>query len=172
MNYGQIITHDVANGPGLRVSLFVSGCSRHCKGCFNEQTWDPYYGFEFDSKAKKGLLEELEKPYYEGITILGGEPFEPYNKTDVLRLLCRIRDFMPDKDIWIYSGFLYEDLIKDEISSMILERADVLVDGPFILEKRNLMLKFRGSENQRIIDLKRSDASHIELSGYMSDIHK
>ncbi len=167
MNYGQIITHDVSNGPGVRLSLFVSGCSRHCKGCFNEQTWDPSYGLPFTKEVKEKLLAELKKPYYQGITILGGEPFEPCNKNDVLDLVSEIRASMSGKDIWLYSGFSYEDLITDKVSDEILSLSDVLVDGPFILEQKNMMLRFRGSENQCIIDLKKSNHSYIALSEYM-----
>lgn len=167
MNYGQIITHDVANGPGMRVSLFVSGCSRHCKGCFNEKTWDPDYGTEFTHETRNELLIELAKPFYQGITVLGGEPFESYNKQDVLDFLLEMRQHLPERDIWLYSGFTYEELIGDEIARKILEISDVLVDGPFILGQRDLMLNFRGSGNQRVIDLHKSSELHIELSPYM-----
>lgn len=169
MNYAQIITHDVANGPGFRVSLFVSGCSRHCAGCFNEVAWDKDFGEEFGAEAERKLLGELWKPYYHGLTVLGGEPFEPYNRQGVLDLVSRVRSELPNRNVWIYTGFLYEELIKDEISEKILSMADVLVDGPFVLEKRDLMLRFRGSENQRIIDLKKSNKGNVVLSDYMRD---
>lgn len=167
MNYGQIITQDVANGPGMRVSLFVSGCSRHCKGCFNEKTWDPCYGELYTYAVKQKILDELGKPYYQGLTILGGEPFEDYNVLEVFDLVTDVKEKYPKSDIWIYSGFLYEELMKDEMSRKTLEQCDVLVDGPFILEQRNLLLSYRGSENQRIINLNKSDKNHIELSPHM-----
>lgn len=167
MNYGQIITQDVANGPGMRVSLFVSGCSRHCKGCFNEQTWDPNYGELYTYAVKQRIIEELHKPYYQGLTILGGEPFEDYNVLEVLDLVIAVKEKCPEADIWIYSGLLYEMLMIDEIARKVLEECDVLVDGPFIQEQRNLMLAYRGSENQRIINLNTSTPDHIILNPYM-----
>ena len=172
MNYAQIITHDVANGPGMRLSLFVSGCSRKCKGCFNKVAWDRNYGQRFTETVKRDLIEELAKPTYQGITILGGEPFERYNKEWIRLLLLDIKAFMfgnslPEKNVWIYTGFTYEELMADPVSCDILKLSDVLVDGPFVEELKNLSLRFRGSSNQRIIDLKKSTEKGPIMSPYM-----
>ncbi|MCR5785956.1 MAG: anaerobic ribonucleoside-triphosphate reductase activating protein [Eubacterium sp.] len=159
MHYGEIITADCANGPGIRVSLFVSGCTNCCKGCFQPETWDFNYGAEYTKETEDKLLSELKRPYYQGLTILGGEPFEPENQPYVAKLIRRVREDVPDRDIWIFTGFTYEsDLLPGqrkytEETDYILDNIDMLVDGKFILEKKNLMLKFRGSENQRIIDM-------------------
>lgn len=167
MNYAQIITHDIANGPGIRLSLFVSGCSRKCKGCFNKEAWDWGFGFRFTEGTENMLIKELSKTTYQGITILGGEPFEPYNRKPVHIFLSEVKEALPDKDIWIYTGFTYEELIRDPMALNILNLADVLVDGPFIEELKDLSLRFRGSSNQRIIDLKKSDENNVVLSSYM-----
>lgn len=168
MNYAQIITHDIANGPGIRLSLFVSGCSRRCKGCFNKEAQNKDYGFRFTDGTQNLIIKELSKPMYQGITILGGEPFEPYNKENVRNLVSEIRELVPEADIWIYSGFTYEELVKDPVSAEILKLADVLVDGPFIEDMKNVSLRFRGSANQRIIDLITPRADNVRLSPYMS----
>jgi len=160
MNICEIKKADVANGPGIRVTLFVSGCTNHCKGCFQPETWDFNYGKPWSPEYENIILGELSKPYCKGLTLLGGEPFEPSNQEALLPLLRKVKSMFPTKDVWCYTGFLYENLINptykkhtvctDEMLSMI----DVLVDGPFVEEKKNLSLKFRGSENQRIIKLK------------------
>ncbi len=154
MNYAAIKKYDVANGPGVRVSLFVSGCRHHCKGCFNSEAWDFEYGNPFGKNDMNELLEALDKEYIEGFSVLGGEPFEPENRETVLNILRTVREHFPNKTIWCYSGFLFEELKKS--AGPLLELVDVLVDGRFIEEKKNLRLKFRGSENQRLIDVRKS----------------
>ena len=154
MNYEAIKKTDIANGPGVRVSLFVSGCRRHCKGCFNSETWDFGYGNLFGKSAMNEILEALDKEYIEGFSVLGGEPFEKENKETLYSIIRTVKEKVPQKTIWCYSGFTFEEL--KESSRNILELIDVLVDGAFVEEKKNLRLKFRGSENQRIIDVKKS----------------
>lgn len=156
MNYGKIITYDVGNGNGIRVTLFVSGCKRHCKNCFNKQTWDFNYGKPFTEETLKFIEKEINKPYINGITILGGEPLEFENREVVSKICKHIKNKYPNKTIWIYTGFIYEDLIKenDKHLNTILKNIDVLVDGPFIDELKNIKLQFRGSSNQRILKLK------------------
>lgn len=154
MNYAAVKKTDIANGPGVRVSLFVSGCRRHCKGCFNSETWDFNYGNLFGKSTMNEILEALDKEYIEGFSILGGEPFENENKETVYNVIRTVKEKFPQKTIWCYSGFCFEELA--ESSRNILELIDVLVDGAFVEEKKNLRLKFRGSENQRIIDVKKS----------------
>ncbi len=157
MFYSTIKKQDVANGPGVRVSLFVSGCTHHCKGCFNEETWDFHYGQPFTGKTEEELLEALAPDYISGLSVLGGEPFEPENRKVLAPFLQRVVESFPQKDIWCYTGYVFEeDILKrmqaeDEHTLAMLKCIDVLVDGPFILSKRNLMLSFRGSSNQRLI---------------------
>ncbi|MBR3769131.1 MAG: anaerobic ribonucleoside-triphosphate reductase activating protein [Lachnospiraceae bacterium] len=164
MHYGEIITADCANGVGMRVSLFVSGCTNCCKGCFQPETWDFFHGPEYTKETEDFIIEELRKPYYKGLTILGGEPFELENQREVAALIRRVKTELPERDIWMYTGFLYDvDLQPDgrrytEVTDEILDNIDVLVDGKFEEELRNLMLKFRGSQNQRIIDMKKTRA--------------
>lgn len=156
MNYADIRPIDVANGPGVRVSLFVSGCTHHCRECFNPETWDFAYGSPFGEEQIQTILSDLDKPYIRGLSLLGGEPFAPQNQAAVLELVCRVRAAFPGKDIWCYSGYLWEDLAAGRVgchSRTLLEGLDVLVDGPFVLEQKNLSLRFRGSENQRLIDV-------------------
>ena len=156
MYYGTIKKHDIANGPGVRVSLFVSGCRHHCKGCFNAETWDFQYGQPYTEDTEKEILEALEPGYIQGFTLLGGEPFEPENQVELVRLLRKVRETYPEKDIWCYSGYLFPRLAAGEVgrhSREILELLDVLVDGPFILERKSLSIRFRGSDNQRLIDV-------------------
>ncbi len=154
MNYAALKKTDIANGPGIRVSLFVSGCRRHCKNCFNPETWDFNYGNTFTEGTMKEILDALSKEYVEGFSLLGGEPFEKENRAVVLYILQTIRKTLPLKTIWCYSGFTFEELIDDAKS--ILQCIDVLVDGEFMEDKKNLTLKFRGSENQRLIDIKKT----------------
>ncbi len=162
MNYAAIKKCDIANGTGVRTSLFVSGCRHHCKGCFQPETWDFDFGNEFTSEIEDDIIESLEPDYIEGLTLLGGEPFEPENQRVLVKFLKRVREIYPDKSIWCYSGYLLdEELLKDskarcEVTDEMLSYIDVLVDGEFVLEKKNIMLKFRGSENQRIINVKKS----------------
>lgn len=165
MNYAKIKKMDVADGPGVRVSLFVSGCTHHCKGCFNRETWDFEYGQPYTDATIEEILEALEPTYVQGFTALGGEPFEPENQGEVLKTLKAIREKYPTKDIWCYTGYTLEsDIFKwieegNETAREMLECIDVLIDGEFEVEKRNLMLKFRGSDNQRLIDVKKTLAT-------------
>ncbi len=161
MNYANIKNNDIANGLGVRVSLFVSGCTHHCKGCFNAEAWDFNYGNEFTKDVENQIIEMLRKPHIKGITLLGGEPMEPKNQECVANLIKRVKSELPDKNIWLYSGFTLEDDLLNTtgrahtIFTMdILKNVDVLVDGKFELDKKSLSLKFRGSSNQRLIDLK------------------
>lgn len=159
MNYADIRPIDVANGPGIRVSIFVSGCTHRCKECFNPETWDFGYGQPFGEEQIQTILGHLSKSYIKGLSLLGGEPFEPQNQEAVLELVERVRAAYPEKDVWCYSGYLFEDLAAGKVGSHsreLLEALDVLVDGPFILEKKDLGLRFRGSSNQRLIDVKAS----------------
>ena len=159
MNYADIKRVDVANGPGVRVSLFVSGCTHHCKECFNPETWDFDFGKPFGEEQIREILSLLDKPHIKGLSLLGGEPFEPRNQEAVLELVHRVREQLPGKDIWCYSGYLFEPLAEGQVgehSRELLEQLDVLVDGPFVLEKKDLGLRFRGSSNQRIIDVSAS----------------
>jgi len=159
MNYGTIKKHDIANGPGVRVSLFVSGCRHHCKGCFNAETWDFHYGELYTEEIEREILEALKPDYIAGFTVLGGEPFEPENQVEVVKLLKKVREAYPHKNIWCYTGYLYDvDLIKGGkvytgVTDEMLSYIDTLVDGEFIEEQKDLRLPFRGSKNQRIISL-------------------
>ena len=158
MNYGEIKNYDIANGEGVRVSLFVSGCTHRCKGCFNSDTWDFDYGKPYTKETEEEIIDMLRPYYINGLSLLGGEPMEPENQRVLTGLLRRIRAEMPAKDIWCYSGYTFEELTEDsrarcECTDEMLSYIDVLVDGQFIEEKKNISLAFRGSENQRIIDL-------------------
>ena len=156
MNYATIKNCDIANGPGVRVSLFVSGCTHRCPGCFNEIAWDFNYGEPFTEAVMETILNMLRPAYIKGLTLLGGEPFEPRNQGPVVELLRRIKKEMPEKTIWAFSGYLFEkDILSGRLgdTSEYLSYLDVLVDGPFVMAKKNLSLRFRGSENQRIIDV-------------------
>lgn len=161
MNYGTIKNCDIANGPGVRVSLFVSGCRHHCKGCFNAETWDFSYGQEFTEESLEELLALLKPDYIQGFSLLGGEPFEPENQPVLVKVLRQIRKTYPKKDIWCYTGYLYDrDLAADgcvhtAVTDEMLSYIDVLVDGEFIEAERDLTLRFRGSRNQRILELKK-----------------
>ena len=162
MNYATIKNCDIANGPGVRVSLFVSGCTHRCPGCFNAVAWDFDYGKPFTEETIRTILDMLRPSYIKGLTLLGGEPFEPQNQADVVKLLRRIKAELPEKSIWAFSGYLFEqDMLSGRIGDLseYLSYLDVLVDGPFVQEKKNLSLRFRGSENQRIIDMKASLAA-------------
>lgn len=152
MNYADIKYVDVANGIGVRVSLFVSGCNHKCKGCFNSEAWDFNYGKKFTLKTQNEISDMLSKTYIRGLSVLGGEPLQQ-DKT-LLLFLKYVKKLLPQKDIWLYTGYVYEE-IKDREE---LNYVDVLVDGPFIEEKKSVNLKYRGSENQRIIDVKETKA--------------
>jgi anaerobic ribonucleoside-triphosphate reductase activating protein len=150
MNYCGLKKTDIANGPGVRVSLFVSGCRNHCPGCFQPETWAFDYGQPFTEKTEDEVIKALRPSWIQGLSILGGDPMEPENQKALLPLLKRVRKELPDKDVWLYTGFLLEDM-KD---SPLLPYADVLVDGPFVEAEKDISLPFRGSRNQRIIRLK------------------
>lgn len=158
MNYSILREFDVANGPGIRVSLFVSGCHHHCKGCFNAETWDFNYGQPFTEDTIDTILQYMKPDYIAGITLLGGDPLEPLNQKGLLPLLRLLKESYPNKSIWCYTGYLYDkDLVpmsnESTITKEFLSFLDVLVDGPFIEEQKNLSLRFRGSANQRIIQM-------------------
>lgn len=159
MNYATIKNCDIANGPGVRVSLFVSGCTHRCPGCFNEVAWDFDYGQPFTQETIDSILTMLRPPYIRGLTLLGGEPFEPQNQAPIVELLRQIKQETPEKSIWAFSGYLFDkDILSGrlgnwETTKEYLSYLDVLVDGPFVLAKKNLSLRFRGSENQRLIDV-------------------
>ena len=159
MNYAEIKNCDIANGIGVRVSLFVSGCTHHCKGCFNEVAWDFDYGTPFTQETIDKILDMMRPGYIRGLTLLGGEPFEPQNQGPIVQLLRQIKEKMPEKSIWAFSGYLFDrDILSGRlgdwsVTQEYLSYLDVLVDGPFVEAKKNLSLRFRGSENQRIIDV-------------------
>ena len=162
MNYGTIKKTDIANGLGVRVSLFVSGCTHHCEGCFNRETWDFKYGKPFTEETEQEIIEALSQEYISGLSLLGGEPMEPQNQRVLLPLIKKVRSLFPEKDIWCYTGYTYEtDLLEDsrakcECTQEMLNNIDVLVDGEFVEELKDISLQFRGSSNQRIIDVKAS----------------
>ena len=162
MNYATIKYCDIANGTGVRTSLFVSGCRRHCPECFNAVAWDFGYGLPFDKAVRNEILGSLAPDYIDGLSLLGGEPFEPQNQGAVVELLRAVKKELPEKNIWAFSGYLFEkDILSGRLGdcSEYLSYLDVLVDGPFIKEKKNLSLRFRGSENQRLIDVPESLAA-------------
>lgn len=166
MNYATIKTCDIANGPGVRTSLFVSGCTHHCKNCFNQQAWDFAYGEPFTDQTIQHILTECTPSYIAGLTLLGGEPMEPTNQQGLLPLLTAFRARFPEKSIWCYSGYTYEQLTtpgtrcyQPGVTEQLLSMIDVLVDGPFVQEKYDISLRFRGSSNQRLIDLRKTEAA-------------
>ena len=157
MNYANIKEYDIADGPGVRVSLFVSGCRHHCKGCFNEETWNFNYGYKYTQETQQEIIKALSFKHISGLTLIGGEPMEPDNQRVLVELLREVKLLYPEKNVWCYTGYTFEkDLLSEsrarcEITDEMLSYIDILVDGRFEIEKRNLMLKFKGSENQRII---------------------
>ena len=159
MHYGEIKNCDIANGVGVRVSLFVSGCTNHCEGCFQPETWDFNYGNDFTEETENQILEMLAPDYICGLTVLGGEPFEPENQRVLVDFLRKVRRKYPEKSIWCFTGFTLEILETEgthchcEATEEMLSLIDVLVDGRFDKNKKNISLRFRGSENQRLIDL-------------------
>ena len=155
MNYATIKDYDIANGPGVRVSLFVSGCVHHCKDCFNPEAWDFDYGEPFTETVMERILTMMRPEYIRGITYLGGEPFDPHNQPGLLELTRKIRAAYPDKSIWSFTGYVYGPNLPQlpGVTEELLAGLDVLVDGPFIASLKNLGLRFRGSENQRLIDM-------------------
>ena len=160
MHYGELKKCDIANGIGVRVTLFVSGCTNHCPDCFQPQTWDFDYGKVFTDETKAEIFAELDKSYVNGLTVLGGEPFEPRNQRELLPLLGEVREKYPDKTVWCFTGFRLEDeLLREgsyprcEVTDGMLACIDVLVDGRFVKELKDISLQFRGSRNQRVIDM-------------------
>ncbi len=162
MNYATIKTHDIANGPGVRVSLFVSGCTHHCKGCFNPEAWNFNYGTPFTAQVEAKILEDLSPWYIRGLSLLGGEPFEVQNQLALLGLVKKVKERYPEKTIWCYTGYDYEqDILAGRlgdwaVTGELLKYLDVLVDGEFVEAKKDLTLRFRGSSNQRVIDVQKS----------------
>lgn len=165
MNYSEIKYCDIANGEGVRTSLFVSGCTHHCKNCFNEETWDFNSGEPFDEAVQQRVVDSLAPVFTDGLTVLGGEPMEPENQRALAPFLARVRREHPNKSVWVYTGDLYEDLVNPasprhtEVTDELLSYIDVLVDGPFVQDLYDITLRFRGSSNQRVIDLAATRAS-------------
>lgn len=162
MNYGEIKKSDIANGLGVRVSLFVSGCTHHCKNCFNQVTWDFDYGQPFDNRAKQLVIEALAPEYIAGLTLIGGEPMEPSNQRALLPFVKKVKELYPNKNIWCYTGYLFDkELLEEsrarcEVTDELLSYIDIIVDGRFVDEKKDITLRFRGSSNQRIIQVQPS----------------
>ena len=162
MHYGTIKKNDIANGKGVRVTLFVSGCTNCCKNCFQPQTWDFNYGNLYTKEVEDEIIEALKPSHIAGLTLLGGEPFEPENQSELVKLLRRVRKELPTKNIWSFTGFVLDQDLLDggrkhcEVTDEMLSLLDVLVDGPFIEEQKDISLAFRGSKNQRIIDVQKS----------------
>ncbi|MCI5904106.1 MAG: anaerobic ribonucleoside-triphosphate reductase activating protein [Oscillospiraceae bacterium] len=162
MYYGEIKNFDIANGEGIRVSLFVSGCTHRCKGCFNPETWNFSYGRPYTAETEQSIMDMLSFEYVDGLSLLGGEPFEPDNQRELVKLLQRVRKELPEKNVWCYTGYTLEsDLLREsrarcEVTDEMLGMIDVLVDGEFKEELKNIALAFRGSSNQRLIDLKKT----------------
>lgn len=162
MNYATIKPFDVANGPGVRVSLFVSGCTHHCKNCFNSEAWDFNYGEPFGEREVERIIDAMKADYIKGFSLLGGEPFEPQNQVVLCEVLERIKKEYPNKTVWCYSGYTFDkDLLSGRlcdfsITKRMLDCIDILVDGKFVEEKKDLTLRFKGSSNQRIIDVQSS----------------
>lgn len=159
MNYADIKLTDTANGPGVRVTLFVSGCTHHCKNCFNQETWDFNYGKPFTEKEEQLIIDALKPSYIRGLTLLGGEPFEPQNQKALADFVEKVKTIYPEKAIWAFTGYLFDkDIIskmyKNDYTQKLLNNIDILVDGPFIEELKSPALKFKGSSNQRTIDVK------------------
>lgn len=170
MNYATIKPVDIANGVGVRVSLFVSGCRHHCKNCFNEEAWDFNYGNKFDDAIRKNILNYLAPDYITGLTLLGGEPFEPENQEGLVKLLKSVRQKYPNKTIWCYTGFVFDKELLGKSRAVtpytkeMLSYIDVLVDGRFVEDLKDITLRFRGSSNQRIIDVQKSlETGKVEL---------
>lgn len=175
MNYGEIKNYDIANGEGVRVSLFVSGCTHHCKNCFNPETWSFEYGKPFTKETEDYIIECLTPDYIDGLSLLGGEPFEPQNQEVLLPFLRRVKNELPNKNIWCYTGYLFdrellcESRARCEFTDEMLSLIDVIVDGEFVQALHDISLAFRGSSNQRIIDVQKSlETGEIKLHNLMS----
>lgn len=159
MHYGNIKNYDIADGEGVRVTLFCSGCTNRCEGCFQPETWDFCYGKEYTKETEDQLIQMLTNPNIQGLTLLGGDPFEPSNQRTLITLFRRVKQELPTKDVWAYTGFVYEqDLLEGqrkhtEVTDEMLSYIDVLVDGPFVIDQKDISLYFRGSTNQRVIDM-------------------
>ena len=174
MNYEEIKYNDIANGPGVRTSLFVSGCTHRCKGCFNEVAWDFNYGTPFTQETIDAIINSMKPAYIAGITLLGGEPFEPANQRGLLPLLKHVKQTYPDKNIWCFTGYLFDKDIMDKMyetypeTKEMLSYIDICVDGRFVEELKDMMLKFKGSSNQRTIDVQASlkTGTVVIASGY------
>lgn len=168
MNYAKIKYFDIANGPGVRTSLFVSGCSNHCKGCFNPETWNPNFGQKFTKEKLNDILDSIDRPEIKGLSLLGGDPLEYYNLSEVNKIIDKFRDRFGyyKKDIWMWTGYLLEDIINDPLRWKVVSKVDTLIDGRFEITKKNLKLKFRGSENQRIIDIQKSQTFNTLILQY------
>lgn len=169
MNWAEIKTNDIANGEGVRTSLFVSGCRHRCKNCFNDIAWDFGYGELFTEETMEKIFDSIDHPWINGVTLLGGEPFEPENQRVLVPFLVMLREKFPDKTVWCYTGFTIEQILgKSElksravtdVSNEMLSLIDVLVDGPYVESLHDISLKFRGSSNQRVIDMKKSIESN------------
>ncbi|MCQ3035568.1 MAG: anaerobic ribonucleoside-triphosphate reductase activating protein [Bacilli bacterium] len=161
MKYSAIKYFDIANGPGVRTTLFVSGCTHHCKGCFNQETWDFNHGEEFTKEVEDEIVRSMEPDYVKGLTLLGGEPMEKVNQEGLVNFVKRVHEVYPNKSIWCFTGYLYEELLeggkqRTEYTQELLNCFDVIVDGEFIEAQKNLMLMFKGSSNQRTIDVQES----------------
>ena len=164
MNYEKIDKCSVSNGSGVRTVLWVSGCDIHCYNCHNQQTWDFNSGIPFTDDTMQEILYDLSKPYIKGCTLSGGHPLDPHNAPEVLKIVKRVKMVFPNKDIWIYSGYTWEDIIQNDTLKEILKYTDVLVDGAYIDELRDISLAFRGSSNQRIIDVQKTlDSNEVVL---------
>lgn len=175
MNYGEIKNYDIANGEGVRVSLFVSGCTHHCKNCFNPETWSFEYGKPFTKETEDYIIECLSPDYIDGLSLLGGEPFEPQNQEVLLPFLRKVKNELPNKNIWCYTGYLFDrELLSEsrarcEFTDEMLSLIDVLVDGEFVQALHDISLAFRGSSNQRIIDVQKSlETGEVKLHRLMS----
>lgn len=166
MHYATIKKCDVANGPGVRVSLFVSGCSHHCKGCFNQEAWDYNYGNEFTNKEEDEIMEALKPDYIKGLSLLGGEPLDLKNQEGLLPVVKKAKELYPDKPIWCYTGYLFDKQVMDNMAKTndttneLLKYIDYVVDGQFVESLKNPSLQFRGSSNQRIIDVQKTLENH------------
>ncbi|MCI8392532.1 MAG: anaerobic ribonucleoside-triphosphate reductase activating protein [Clostridia bacterium] len=166
MHYATIKKCDVANGPGVRVSLFVSGCSHHCKGCFNQEAWDYNYGNEFTNKEEDEIMEALKPDYIKGLSLLGGEPLDIKNQEGLLPVVKKAKELYPDKPIWCYTGYLFDKQVMENMAKTndttneLLKYIDYVVDGQFVESLRNPSLQFRGSSNQRIIDVQKTLENH------------
>ena len=170
MHYSNIKNYDIANGSGVRVSLFVSGCRNHCKNCFQPETWDFSHGEPFTEDTAEEIIAMLDKSYIDGLTLLGGEPFEPENQVELVRFLKSVKERLPEKNVWAFTGFTFEELFEEEcrgrceVTDELLSMIDVLVDGRYVDELRDITLKFRGSSNQRLIDVKETfEAGEVVL---------